>query len=144
MSGGDEFGPEATTDVDDAPAFPVRQGRIVVADDDHDARTLLAAVLRRDGWEVLEMRNGWEVLSSVVESESAPDLIISDVQMPGVTGVGLLEGLREAGCDVPVLLVTAVEAERVREEVAPFARCKVFEKPFDLESLRDAVHDSVV
>ena len=79
--------------------------RILVAEDDRSANKLIGAVLRRDGHEVLAAANGQEALE-LMEHQHV-DLIVSDVMMPRLDGLGLTRQLREAGWEVPILLLTA-------------------------------------
>ena len=77
-----------------------RRARVVIAEDDATLRELLAAALRLDGHEVSEARDGCELLdllaSSVMDDGKLPDLVISDLRMPGWDGMQVLAGLRAA------------------------------------------------
>ena len=82
---------------------------IVVMEDDADIRTLMVHLLTHEGYEVLAADNGSEGLE-LVESRR-PDLIISDVQMPGMTGFQVLDWVRQspALAATPVILLTALQ-----------------------------------
>ena len=79
--------------------------RILVAEDDRSANKLIGAVLRKDGHAVLSAADGQEALD-ILDHEHV-DLIVSDVMMPHVDGLELTRQLREAGWDVPILMLTA-------------------------------------
>lgn len=79
--------------------------RILIAEDDKSANKLICAVLRKDGHETLSAFDGQEALD-VLDREHV-DLIVSDVMMPRIDGVELVCRLREAGWNVPMLLLTA-------------------------------------
>jgi DNA-binding response OmpR family regulator len=87
--------------------------RILVIDDDEDIRSLVGELLRRAGFLVEEAPDGRAGLRAF--HESAADLVVLDVSMPGMDGWQTLERIRDLS-DVPVLMLTArgAELERVR------------------------------
>lgn len=117
---------------------PTHTKCIVVADDESGTRTLLAKLLRRRGYEVLEASDGEEALSLAV---SRPvDLLLCDLQMPRMRGEELGRWIDQLDPDVPVILMTAYPGY---ESALAAVRCHAadfIEKPF--RSLQDVV-DSV-
>lgn len=118
--------------------------RVLLAEDDVEMRALVSAVLRRDGYEVIEARNGVE-LASLVQSEvlqpalGVPvDVLITDVVMPGRTGLDVLAWLRSRDRSTPVLLVTAFGSAELHEEARRLGAA-VLDKPFELAELRRVV-----
>src|SRR5258706_487617 len=98
-----------------------RSRRVLVVDDDHHMRELVAATVRGAGYAVIEARDGIEVLDRFVSTiwGERPDLfgaIVSDVDMPGPTGHDLLVMLRSWGCDTPIILLTAFGSVESRAE----------------------------
>jgi DNA-binding response OmpR family regulator len=91
----------------------VSRARILVADDDHLTRDLVATVLAGAGREVLQAADGPSALRELYASR--PDLLALDVEMPKMDGWATLERVRDLS-DVPVLMLTAraSELERVR------------------------------
>jgi DNA-binding response OmpR family regulator len=87
--------------------------RILVVDDDPDIRGLLRELLDRRGFDVHEAKDGQEALR--VFFDRRPDLVVLDVQMPGLDGWKTLERIRELS-DVPVVMLTAktTELEKTR------------------------------
>jgi CheY-like chemotaxis protein len=69
-------------------------GTVLTVDDDPDAITLLRLLLRREGFEVLPASSGAEALACI--HERMPDLVITDVSMPGMTGLDLCRHLRDS------------------------------------------------
>jgi len=108
---------------------------ILLAEDDAEMREMIAATLRSDGYEVIVARNGAELVARLSEGF---DLLLSDVRMPACSGLFVLEGLRRARSNVPVILMTAFgdEATRARVEASDAI---LFDKPFDIDDLRTAV-----
>ena len=89
-------------------------GVIAVIDDDEAMRELVRYRLRNDGYEVLSFEHGAAVWEALDGGSIDPDLIVSDVMMPGLDGITLLKRLRadERFEELPVVLLTA----RGREE----------------------------
>jgi DNA-binding response OmpR family regulator len=88
--------------------------RILLVEDNRDFAATLAANLEREGYEVAIAPTGPDGL--VRARSSAPDLIILDLMLPGMSGYTLLQRLRDAGHETPVLIMTArgTEDEKIR------------------------------
>jgi two-component system, OmpR family, response regulator len=89
-----------------APALAKR--RVLVVDDEENVTHLVSSALRFDGFETITADNGTSALAAVAESD--PDLVVLDVMMPGMDGLGVLQNLRAAGSQVPVIFLTARDA----------------------------------
>ncbi len=107
--------------------------RVLVVDDEAGLRTTLAANLELDGFEVVEADSGAEALARASEQEF--DVVVSDVRMPGMSGVDLFRRLRQVLPGVPVLLMTAFTVEHVIREALREGVHMVVPKPFDVERL---------
>src|SRR5947208_5827241 len=81
---------------------------VLVVDDESDIRGLVQELLQRAGYDVIEAADGNEGLKRFHAKK--PDLVILDVQMPGLDGWGVLERIRELS-EVPVIMLTARAAE---------------------------------
>ena len=79
--------------------------RILVAEDDSQLRQMFCRVLTRSGFSPIPVADGQEALD-VLETDFV-DLIVSDIMMPRVDGYELVQTLRESGCQIPVLMITA-------------------------------------
>jgi DNA-binding response OmpR family regulator len=86
---------------------------VLVVDDENDIRGLVQELLQRAGHDVIQAPDGNEALKRFYAEQ--PDLVILDVQMPGLDGWGVLERIRELS-DVPVIMLTAraEELDKVR------------------------------
>ena len=80
------------------------QARVLVVEDDTAVRTLLAWRLRRQGCTVEEAEDGVEALS--LNERSIPDVVVTDMAMPRLDGLGLLKAIREKDPDLPVIILT--------------------------------------
>jgi two-component system response regulator AtoC len=118
--------------------------RILIAEDDHDMRELIAETMRKDGYEVVEAETGGRLLvllAHQIADARGPDLVdlvISDVRMPICTGSQILEQLRSANWKTPFILMTAFGDAGVRTHVERLGGV-FFDKPFDVDDLRAAV-----
>lgn len=94
---------------------PERPARLLVVEDDDDIRALFYATLRRAGYQPRVASSGQQALDEV--DELVPDLVISDVSMPGLSGLDVCRALkaepRTAG--TAVLLISALSSEQDRE-----------------------------
>jgi len=133
--------------VDDADTLPALSPgcRALVADDDTQMRELVVGLLEMDGFSVTQAKSGDEMIE-VLQRESfaefpdeAFDIIVTDLRMPGASGLEVLSRLRIVGCATPVIMMTAFPDETVRRE-AGLLNSMLLAKPFALESLRYAVH----
>ncbi|HEX6240693.1 MAG TPA: ATP-binding protein, partial [Polyangiales bacterium] len=115
---------------------------VLVVDDNSDMRSLLTEVLE-PRYRVLEARNGEEALANV--RSFTPDLIISDVMMPKLSGEELVYSVRKLPVldGVPILLLTAKADEALRARVLRLGAQDYLLKPFDREELLARVHNLV-
>ena len=81
------------------------QKRILVVDDDESLRWVTQAQLQQSGYQVDAAANGKEALAAI--HENPPDLVITDLMMPGMSGVELLKSTRTDYPEIIVILVTA-------------------------------------
>ncbi len=84
------------------------KGSILVVDDEPNARTALAEILKEEGYSVETAADGFKALSRF--EDFGPDLVLTDLKMPGMDGVELLKKLRVQVPDLPVVLMTAFGA----------------------------------
>ncbi|MFM7269875.1 MAG: response regulator [Cyanobium sp.] len=86
-----------------------RPFRIWVVDDDPELRTMLAAYLAEQGYAVRTLADGAQLMARLDGrlGGERPDLLVLDLMLPGADGLSLLRRLRDAGDDLPVLLLSA-------------------------------------
>jgi CheY-like chemotaxis protein len=116
---------------------------VLVAEDDPEMRRLLATVLPRWGFDVTLAHDGDELVglvrAFVAAGGARPDLIISDVRMPGPSGLAVLEYLRENDRATPFVVITAFGDAHTHAEATRLGAARVLDKPFDLNHLRSTV-----
>jgi len=112
--------------------------RVLVVDDDQVVRTVVADYLRGRGYEVDEAEDGVEALDSI--RQTAPDVVVTDLGMPRLDGLGLLRALSKSNPDLPAIVLTAHES--VGEMVQAIREGILFDyqiKPPDLPVIDMAV-----
>lgn len=106
---------------------------ILIVEDDRSLREGLALNLRLEGYDILTASDGEEGMRLAFESR--PDLIVLDIMMPGLTGLDILEELREQGERVPVLILSARNTSPNKVEGLKLGADDYMTKPFDLPEL---------
>src|SRR5262245_36409653 len=79
---------------------------VLIVDDEPLVRDLLSRILERDGYSVLTAADGQQALQLASEHGDAIDLLVSDIQMPGMTGIELAKQLNRFLPNLPVLLMS--------------------------------------
>lgn len=125
-----------------------RMKRVIVVEDDADTRRLLAWMLQREGYAVLEAEDGVGLLQHLQESiwngSRAPiDVIVSDIQMPDLTALEVLKSLPGRNFGAPIVLVTAHHADRARPEAAALGAVAVLQKPIVWDQLRLVMQEAI-
>lgn len=124
---------------------PTRAGSglsVLVVDDETAVRRFAARVLQRDGYEVLEAADGHEALEMLRAGKVVVDLIVSDIVMPRVNGVELMQSVAESHPQVPVVLMSGY-ATAALSELGIATPCSILPKPFPAERLLAEVHRCV-
>ena len=120
----------------------MRREHLLVVDDEAHIRTSLFLLLRDAGFQVTIAQNGLEalsVLSSVEKISGHVDLILTDVRMPGLDGVGLIDELRRRQLTVPVLIMTAYKNDHLKAELSKRECFELIEKPYDPRELLERI-----
>lgn len=133
--------PEERPDVSLRQKDAVRGGqrlRILVAEDNEHLRYLFRKTLEAEGYGVIACPDGLRALE-VCLLEGRIDLLLSDVQMPYVTGDQLALGCAKARPGVPIILMSGRELDPVVHAVIEATGCLFLEKPFAMEEMLSAV-----
>jgi CheY-like chemotaxis protein len=122
-------------------------GRVLVADDESDVRSVVRAMLETLGYEVIEARDGLEAVEVFRQRAAEIDLVILDLVMPRLTGEAALAQMLRIAPGLPAILVSGYdESGRIREIVAagfggflqkPFRRQDLGKKVRELLGIRD-------
>jgi DNA-binding NtrC family response regulator len=109
------------------------KGRILVVDDEASARGALAEILSDEGYTVRVAPDGFKALA--VAGELAPHVVLTDVKMPGLDGVGLLKELRERHPETAVILMTAFGAVEAAVRAMREGAADYLTKPLNSDEL---------
>jgi len=112
--------------------------RILLLDDDLNLLHSLEFILEAADFEVTTGRDGHEGLEKILRAQSlnqTPDLLVTDVLMPGLNGLQLIDEIRRLNIRVPVLAITAYGDPKLKRELG-YRGCHYYvDKPFNEEKL---------
>jgi CheY-like chemotaxis protein len=111
--------------------------RLLVADDSETVLLMLQRRLEMAGYEVTTATDGQEALKAVEEAgkDREPDLILLDAMMPNMSGIEVLEKLRDSGSKIPVLIISAHLDAQEPERMKSLGANDVVSKPFEWDRL---------
>ena len=113
----------------------IREPLVLVVEDDPETREFYRSVLMRDGFATDEAHNGFQALEKAVASP--PDLVLTDISVPGLDGIELCRKLRMTPTtrDVPVLAVTGYGDRHYPDRVIQAGANQVLIKPLNPDVL---------
>ncbi|GIV02795.1 MAG: acetoacetate metabolism regulatory protein AtoC [Fimbriimonadales bacterium] len=115
-----------------------RKRHLLIVDDEGNIRKILKAAFERSNYKVTTVESGDEAVQAIA-SDPTIDLVLTDVLMPGITGVELLAHVRSRREDLPVLIMTAYGTIPQAVEAMRLGAVDYITKPFDLEVLKRTV-----
>jgi two-component system, NtrC family, response regulator AtoC len=107
---------------------------VLVVDDDRDTLTLLGEILSKEGYGVATAMDGNTALDHI--GSRTPDLVISDIHMPGLDGMALLAELQNRHQDIPVILMTAYGSLKTAVDGLRSGAFDYLSKPFIVDDIR--------
>lgn len=120
------------------------KGRVLIVDDEDALREVYAEMLREEGYEVETARSSAEAIDVLdLLQRSELDVVLSDIQMPGMSGVQLLRAVRERDLDLPVVLITGSPAVDTAARAVEYGALRYLVKPVALDVLLRTVGDAV-
>lgn len=123
-----------------SPEFwPVTPWKVVIIDDDPFVLRVHAEMLRLMGHATTTFECPKEALGYLQENSNDVDLVVTDYQMPEINGLELIRRLREAGCDLPSMILTAYIYE-VDGEQAKAIDARVVSKPIPMKLFAAHIH----
>ncbi|MEI6668395.1 MAG: sigma-54 dependent transcriptional regulator [Acidobacteriota bacterium] len=128
-----------TQEATPAPDRP--RGRILVVDDERSMRELLTIILRREGHDVVVAESG-SMAIAVLEKEPV-DVLISDIRMPGMSGVELLGAAKRLDPDLVGIMITAYASTETAVEALRLGAYDYITKPFDVEELKAKIRNAL-
>ncbi|HEX3866023.1 MAG TPA: response regulator [Gemmatimonadaceae bacterium] len=130
---------------DRTPTPAAAPARILVVDDDQAVRDAIARTLRREGHEVVCAESGEAALAltAPVDAAHAFDLVISDVVMPGISGVDLVERLRRANPSLELILISGYPGKHLDNPPVVLSNGDLLQKPFTPRQLAARVQQKI-
>jgi two-component system, chemotaxis family, chemotaxis protein CheY len=114
--------------------------KILIADDSKAMRMIVVRTMRQaglDGHQIIEAEDGKQALE--LTQSDGPDLILSDWNMPEMTGIEFLRALRRSGSTIPFCFVTSEGSEEMRAQAEQAGAMGLISKPFTPEAFADAL-----
>jgi EAL domain-containing protein (putative c-di-GMP-specific phosphodiesterase class I) len=117
------------------------EGGVLLVDDDEEVLRAHARILERAGVKIQTAKSGEEALAALESGQF--DLVVSDIWMPKMDGIALLEHVRTVDLDVPVILVTGAISEPLSLKAVEHGALRTLVKPLDQKSLVAAVKEAI-
>ncbi len=111
--------------------------KLLIVDDEIDVREFAKRFFAKRGIEVSAIGDGYEAVKVILEE--SPDLVLLDIYMDGMSGIEVLQNIRESGSDVNVIMVSGVEDEEIVKKAHSFGIKGYIHKPLILEELEKIV-----
>jgi DNA-binding response OmpR family regulator len=112
---------------------------VLIAEDDQALRELLSFALYRAGFSVASCNNGLRLLemleNGIDDASTAADLVITDLRMPALTGLEVLEALFDRPNRPPVICMTAFGDAETHRTAIRFGATHTIDKPFDIDEM---------
>ena len=115
--------------------------RILVIEDDQEMRSLLKDFFEEEGFEIDSVSNGSEVFRILVREPF--DLVITDIRMPGLTGLDILPGIKKLQPEAPIIVITAFGSEEVHRRAIERGATAYLEKPIHFHELRTMIREII-
>ena len=116
--------------------------RILIADDEAALLKTMAFTLKRKGYETVTFENGRNAYNAIIETFKRGelfDLIITDIQMPGLSGLELIKKTREEGINTPILGITGFGNKQMVIDLMQAGCSDYLDKPFSMNEYIDRI-----
>ena len=117
------------------------QKTIVIVEDDQDNSELLNEVFTEEFSNVLVFNCGLKALENIIKIK--PHLILTDVSLPGLSGVEMVKKVREEGITSPVIFQTGHSVLEIEKEINALSKCKIISKPYDFDALLSLAREQI-
>ena len=123
------------------PAAAASAGRVLVVDDEPEIRATFEEFLTDRGYDVRTAADGLSAIKIV--AEDAPDVVLLDIQMPGLAGVDALAAIRAIAPDVKVIMVSGISSDELARRTLAYGAFDYVPKPVDLTYLQRSVETAL-
>jgi DNA-binding NtrC family response regulator len=118
------------------------QASVLIVDDEPSVRQTLSEWMRRMNFRVFEAEDGRQAMEMIQKGE--PDLVISDVVMPGMDGIQLLKEVKAVKGDIPFLMISGYPSRSTAVEIMNHGASDYLPKPFTPEELTRRVNRTLL
>jgi two-component system, NtrC family, response regulator PilR len=108
--------------------------KILIVDDEQSMRDFLSIMLKKEGYEVVSAENGNDALKAV--QADIFDLVITDVKMPGMDGIGVLKAVKDVSPETVVIMITAYATAETAVEAMKLGAYDYITKPFKVDEIK--------
>ncbi len=113
---------------------------ILVVDDELSMREFLKILLEKEGYRILTAADGAEALD--IAGQNTIDLVVSDIRMPGISGLELLAALKEKNADLPVIMITAFASPDDAVTAMKNGAFDYITKPFNVDEIKSVIESA--
>jgi two-component system cell cycle sensor histidine kinase/response regulator CckA len=111
--------------------------RVLLVDDEWPMRVFVARILQREGFEVMEASDGLDAFGLLQQMSGAVDVLVTDVRMPRMTGIELVQKIKAELPGMPVVYISGDTLEDRLHD--PSSRVVFLQKPFRPQAMLDAI-----
>lgn len=115
--------------------------KILIVDDEETVRYSFRKLFREPGWEIIEAANGLEAISAI--KKEAPDLVLMDIEMPGLNGLEAIQRVKSLMPQLPVIIMTAFGTSERVIAAMKYGAFEYLEKPFDVARLKAVISEAI-
>ncbi|THB73872.1 MAG: sigma-54-dependent Fis family transcriptional regulator, partial [Desulfobulbaceae bacterium] len=115
--------------------------KILIVDDEQSMRDFLKILLIKDDYEVATARDGEQALDML--SGEPFDLVITDIRMPGMSGLDLLQRIKEMAVELPVIMITAFASPNDAVHAIKKGAFDYISKPFNVEEIKSVIFSAL-
>ncbi|MGZ3745305.1 MAG: sigma-54-dependent transcriptional regulator, partial [Pseudobdellovibrionaceae bacterium] len=117
------------------------KSRILVVDDEESIREFLEIMLKKEGYEITLAEDGQKAKDLLAKKSF--DMVISDLQMPHVTGIELLKHVKETAPEIVFMMITAFGTAETAVEAMKMGAYDYITKPFKIDEVRLNIHNAL-
>jgi len=122
-------------------SHPAANGHVLLVDDEPGILRLYSRVLRNAGFAVTEISNPADVIGAVEDSHA--DVVLTDISLPGLTGIDILRAVRQKDADLPVILMTGAADISTAMEAVELGALRYLAKPIPISELTAVVQQAM-
>lgn len=116
---------------------------IMIVDDDKSLRELLGIILKKEGYNVFLCEDGKEALERITKDGLEVDAVITDILMPNIDGLTLIQRLKKSNSEIPIIVITANTNLEVAIEALKEGAYDYITKPFKNDELKMILRNAI-